>query len=95
MDEASRSERHSPPSAWCDWWPDPPIQVTEEIYYGWPEGEERPWIWHWCAKRGHWTGAGTGRHDLVSREPLHLEPSLIWPCCGLHGWIRSGLWTPA
>ncbi len=33
-------------------------------------------------------------HQLVSLEPLHLEPSLIMPC-GAHGWIRDGKWQSA
>lgn len=65
-------------------------------------------IWHWCdhhlwAGREHydthreeyyfWVPTGVGAHQLVSSEPLHLEPSLYWPdCCGLHGFIRTGTW---
>jgi hypothetical protein len=37
----------------------------------------------------------TTKHTLVSREPLHMEPSLLWPCCGMHGWMRGGQWVPA
>jgi len=43
-----------------------------------------------------WVPAGAGAHDLVSLHPLHLEPSVYWPgCCGLHGFIRNGVWTDA
>lgn len=38
---------------------------------------------------------GVGRHDLIADEPLHLEPSLLWPCCGKHGFVRGGVWTEA
>lgn len=34
-------------------------------------------------------------HRLVSREPLHLEPSLLCPLCGWHGFIHDGKWVPA
>lgn len=61
-------------------------------------------VWHWCTRTpldpddvedGRWAGVNVARHDLVSREPLHLEPSLLWGCCGKHGWIRAGAWTEA
>jgi hypothetical protein len=82
-----------PPSNWCHW---PVARLTNEIYYGWPEGETNPWFWHWCTARNIWDGAGTSGHQLVAREPLHLEPSLLWPCCDLHGWVHgNGEWTPA
>lgn len=41
-----------------------------------------------------WVPAGVNGHDFISREPLHVEPSLLWSdCCGLHGWIRGGKWV--
>ena len=68
-------------------------------------------IWHWCdhhlwagrpdfdahpEEYRRWVPAGVGAHQLVSADPLHLEPSVYWPdCCGLHGWIRAGAWTDA
>lgn len=33
--------------------------------------------------------------QVVSWEPLHLEPSILRRECGLHGWIRDGRWLPA
>lgn len=43
-----------------------------------------------------WLPGNAGAHDLIAAEPLHLEPSVYWPsCCGLHGWIRAGVWTDA
>lgn len=97
MTEHPRIETHGrddPPTDWCDWWTSV-SRLTDEIYYGWPEDETKPWFWHWCAKVNLWRGAGTADHELVSREPLHLEPSLLWPCCNLHGWCRNGQWQPA
>lgn len=68
-------------------------------------------VWHWCdhhlwtGRSGFdadpdsyrmWTPAAVGAHDLISLDPLHLEPSVYWPdCCGLHGFIRGGVWTDA
>lgn len=67
------------------------------------------WIWHDCtmaldpvraeaAKHADdvagWQPAGIAKHDLISIEPLHIEPSLFWPsCCGMHGFIRDGHWV--
>lgn len=34
-------------------------------------------------------------HTLVSREPLHIEPSILCPVCGDHGFIREGKWVVA
>lgn len=65
-------------------------------------------MWHWCPKHpllrdepagemveGRWVAANVAAHDLVSIDPLHLEPSLLWECCGKHGWVRAGAWTDA
>lgn len=30
--------------------------------------------------------------QLVSREPLHIEPSVLCLGCGHHGFVRSGRW---
>ncbi|MGY1500805.1 hypothetical protein ACW4TU_30210 [Streptomyces sp. QTS52] len=80
-------------------------RLTDKIYYGWLDDQAHPTFWHWCAAladlpeeqtvTGRWVAAGTSAHTLVSREPLHLEPSLLWSCCGLHGWVRNGQWTGA
>lgn len=79
----SRSDFDDPPPNWSQW---PVTQLTNQLYYGWPPGEAKPWVYHWCTTRQVWSGSHTGNHDLVTRDPLHLEPSLYWPnCCGLHG----------
>lgn len=87
-----RDNHDDPPSNWS---PFAVVELTDRIYFGWPEGETKPWFWHWCTEINRWRGAGTGGHELVSCEPLHLEPSLLWDCCGLHGWCRNQTWTPA
>lgn len=51
---------------------------------------------HWCAGfvpfKSHNPDHGW---DVISLEPLHLEPSLLCRLCGSHGWIRSGAWFQA
>lgn len=105
-DDGMEQREHTPPPA--DW---PGMEMTgmtkltNDIYFGW-ERETNPTFWHWCKSledvpadrkvhEGCWVAAGTGAHTLVSREPLHLEPSLLWQCCGLHGFVRNGQWIPA
>lgn len=40
-----------------------------------------------------WSLAGTGAHDMPSRDPLTLSPSLLLSdCCGLHGFLTDGVW---
>lgn len=84
--------RDNPPANWLG---EGVIKVNDDIYYRWPEDGGNPTLWHWCITRERWSGRGTGLHELVAREPLHLEPSLLWPCCGLHGWVRAGAWSNA
>lgn len=66
------------------------------------------WIWHKCDmhldpnsedlnKRTWlsigWQPTGVALHDLIQVEPLHIEASVYWPaCCGMHGFIRNGIW---
>lgn len=98
------TDHDTPPTEWCDWWQEV-HPLTPDIAYGWPQAEmttdpddPNPWVWHWCptsGEAGRWTCAATSAHTLVTREPLHLEPSLLWHCCGTHGWIRNGQWTTA
>ncbi len=52
-------------------------------------------VWHWCPPLRLWRAARVSAHELVSVQPLHLEPSLLWNCCGKHGWIRGGGWVDA
>jgi hypothetical protein len=33
--------------------------------------------------------------DVISENPLHLEPSLLCRACGDHGFIRNGRWVKA
>ncbi|MFJ2259461.1 hypothetical protein ACIOKD_14165 [Streptomyces sp. NPDC087844] len=98
-------DRGTPPSDWPGLEMASLTRLTDEIYFGWLATETTPMFWHWCAAlanvpeertvTGRWVAAGTGAHTLVSREPLHLEPSLLWRCCDLHGFVRGGAWIPA
>ncbi|MEU4168851.1 hypothetical protein AB0F46_18485 [Streptomyces sp. NPDC026665] len=93
-----------PPSDWPGLETGGLVQLTPDIYFGWAD-EPHPLFWHRCAAladvpedrtvHGPWVAAGTGAHTLVSRDPLHLEPSLLWRCCDLHGFVRNGVWIPA
>jgi hypothetical protein len=100
------ASRDMPPSDWPGMEMTGMTKLTDDIYFGWLVDESNPTFWHWCkaledvpADRkvhdGCWVAAGTSAHTLVTREPLHLEPSLLWKCCGLHGWVRDGKWTSA
>lgn len=44
--------------------------------------------WLVCAPRLQLEGG----HEIVSRDPLTVSPSILCPDCGLHGYIRSGEW---
>jgi hypothetical protein len=98
-------DRSRPPTEWPGLETSDLTKLTDDIYYGWLDHETNPMFWHWCPTyagmpeeqtvSGGWIGAGTSAHTLVSREPLHLEPSLLWNCCGTHGFVRDGEWIPA
>lgn len=98
-------DRDTPPTDWPGLEMVDLTKLTDDIYFGWLTTEANPMFWHWCAAladvpedrtvHGRWVAAGTGAHTLVAREPLHLEPSLLWSCCGLHGFVRGGQWTNA
>lgn len=48
-----------------------------------------------CAGKdeGEWTSY-SARWTVHSLQPLHIEPSILCSC-GVHGYIRNGLWVPA
>lgn len=96
---------NTPPSTWCDWW-DEVHDLAPNISYGWvpPQltalpDDPNPWFWHWCQVAanddGRWMAQAAPDHTLVTRDPLHMEPSLLWPCCNTHGFVRNGVWIPA
>lgn len=98
-------DRDTPPSDWPGLETAGMTRLADEVYFGWLADDANPVFWHWCAAladvpeehtvTGRWVAANTSAHTLVCREPLHLEPSLLWSCCGLHGFVRDGAWIPA
>jgi hypothetical protein len=46
-----------------------------------------------CNER-RWSPISFETWTLVSRDPLHIEPSLLCQLCGDHGFIRDGAWVP-
>lgn len=99
-------DRTPPPSDWPGMEMVGMTRLTDDIYYGWLAHEPNPMFWHWCATlaaappertvHGNgWADAGTSAHTLAAKDPLHLEPSLLWACCGTHGFVREGKWIPA
>lgn len=94
-------DHDTPPAQWCDWWEEV-HDLTPDLAYGWPgpdltaaPDDPNPWFWHWCTTQNRWEGQATSNHTLVIREPLHMEPSLLWTCCGTHGFVRNGIWIPS
>lgn len=45
----------------------------------------------WVSFRPKWPDGW----DLLSQNPLHMEPSLLCLHCNHHGFIREGRWVPA
>jgi hypothetical protein len=97
--------RDVPPTDWPGLEMVDVTKLTGDIYYGWLNDADHanPVFWHWCAPVDpeltatgtRWIAANTESHTLVAREPLHLEPSLLWTCCGTHGFVRDGKWVSA
>lgn len=57
------------------------------------------WFVHRCAGKLQlgWIDLASGtHHQLIAKEPLHIEASVACPGgCGDHGWIRDGKWIDA
>lgn len=34
-------------------------------------------------------------HQIVQADPLTIEPSILCPDCGTHGFVRNGWWKSA
>ncbi|MBD3783717.1 MAG: hypothetical protein IE926_12330 [Micrococcales bacterium] len=92
----------NPPTQWAALGDMPIIAIDEAagIYLGPSFRPEttNPTFWHWCtglAVEPRYLAMGTPHHTVESRDPWHLEPSLLCPECGCHGWIRDGRWASA
>jgi hypothetical protein len=94
--------RSSPPSEWAGatdaghdiYW----SRITDEdasIFQ--PDHHGSVIVWHWCTSgaSGRWAASGTRLHTVVSLDPVQLEPSLLFSCCGVHGFLRGGKWVDA
>ena len=74
------SEAHPHPSGYAG--------VT--VRHATPDGNQ-------CGHIATWDGSHDPDHtwELVSIDPLHIEPSILCHTCGDHGWIRNGQWVKA
>lgn len=88
------NNREQPPPTWANW-DGQMVKINDDLYYTFLGEDDRPTVWHWCEKGGKWSASRCSLHDLISSEPLHLEPSVLYVCCGMHGWIRDGRWVEA
>jgi hypothetical protein len=76
-----------------------PNELDGDHRWGWvnsPTGRNIWWV-HRCT-RGLVLGTidvTKPVHTLVSEDPLHVEPSILCPECGDHGFIRDGKWISA
>lgn len=87
---------NNPPSYWGI---DGIQELTDVIYYRinqTADGRiEMPTFWHWCVAHLQWMAQGSEFHTLITEDPLEMQPSLLWDCCGLHGFVRGGKWIQA
>lgn len=89
-----RGDFHDPPGRWGG-----ATNAGGDVFYRLDPSAgnvlESVLTWHWCPTVNRWRAATVADHELVAVQPLHLEPSLLWTCCGKHGWIRGGRWADA
>lgn len=70
------------------------IPLNDDVAYAWLHADY-PTVWHWCVNMQRWMATDCRHHSVESREPIHLEPSLLFMCCNMHGFIRDGAWHTA
>jgi hypothetical protein len=96
-DDVERSARGCPPSEWAGaaplggdvfWRPTLAEGGTVAVFGVFL-------VWHWCPEADRWSQWTVSQHQVISMKPLHLEPVLLWPCCGKHGFVRDGAWVEA
>jgi hypothetical protein len=68
--------------------------LNDDLAYAWLSNEY-PTVWHWCMNTQRWVASDCRNHTVVSKDPVHLEPSLLMMCCNMHGYIRDGKWEHA
>ncbi len=63
-----------------------------------PKGDTPPHFRHRCrAVRGdsiheRIAAPSLAKHTVVSRDPLHIEASILCLDCQIHGHVRDGVW---
>lgn len=88
------------------WSPDRSIPENAERYkdiadvnpFGGIYAHKDPADESWCWGGVHFESPaavlfGGAMWKLISKEPLHMEPSLLCMACRDHGWIRNGKWV--
>lgn len=98
------TDRETPPTGWpgVGDWPIATVDAELGIYMApmrTAHDKESAVIWHWCPTNHsgtpRWICMGCSNHTVESQDPWHLEPSILCPTCGLHGWVRNGRWQRA
>lgn len=77
-----------------------PYDLGDGRAWGWitnkPSGRKDIFYLHRCIEGQLQLGTiNTSIHQLVSEDPLHIEPSILCTACGDHGFIRGGVWANA
>lgn len=79
-----------------------PFVVGGDVRWGWTEdtkGAMNGLLGHWCKDNRYiltHVDISTGQnHQLISKDPIHIEPSLACRDCSFHGFIRNGQWINA
>lgn len=89
-----RSDFRDPPGRWAG-----ATSAGDHVYFRADLGADDVLgtlvVWHWCPAENRWRASNPREHTLVSAQPLHLEPSLLWDCCDRHGFLRDGRWAEA
>lgn len=72
------------------------VAVGEAVKVGGKGSNVLVYHWHMPSEGAHrWSLSACGLHDVVSVDPLTLDPSLACEDgCPSHGYIREGVWRP-
>jgi len=52
-------------------------------------------VFHFCTAAIDWIDTAIPADDVTNAQPLTLADDLDWTCCGLHGRVHAGHWSPA
>ena len=56
-------------------------------------GIEHLHTWPDVVDIGYMVSPKCDKHEILSRSPLTMSPSILCSC-GLHGFVRQGVWEP-